>query len=230
MKKIPEGVRAVFFDAVGTLIHPAPSAADAYHLIGGRFGSRLELGEVRARFAAAFRAEELFDAQRQHRTDEERERQRWRRIVVAVLDDVRDPPSCFRDLYDHFARPEAWRCEPGAGELLAALRSAGYVVGVASNFDHRLRDVVAGLPELLPLDRVAISSEIGWKKPAGGFFAALAAMTGRSPAEILLVGDDLDNDFHGARAAGLHALLLDPCAKHRVTERIETLGELLGTR
>jgi putative hydrolase of the HAD superfamily len=227
MKKIPDGVRAVFFDAVGTLIHPTPCAADAYHLIGGRYGSRLPLSEVRARFAAAFRAEERFDAQRQHRTDEQRERERWRRIVVAVLDDVRDPPSCFRDLYEHFAQPDAWRCEPGAGDLLMALRSAGFVVGVASNFDHRLRDVVGCLPELLPLDRLAISSEIGWKKPAGEFFAALAAMTGLPAAEILVVGDDLDNDFHGARAAGMRGLLLDPGESHKVAERLGTLGELL---
>jgi putative hydrolase of the HAD superfamily len=227
MKRIPEGVRAVFFDAVGTLIHPAPTPADAYHLIGSRYGSRLPLAEVRVRFAAAFRAEEQFDAGRQHRTDEERERQRWRRIVGAILDDVNDPPTCFRDLYEHFARPDAWRSEAGAGELLAALRSAGYVVGVASNFDHRLRDVLAGFVDWPPLDYVAISSEIGWKKPAAGYFAGLSAMTGLSPAEILLVGDDLDNDFHGARAAGLHALLLDPAERHHVAECVGTLRDLL---
>jgi putative hydrolase of the HAD superfamily len=227
MKTIPEGVRAVFFDAVGTLIHPEPAAADAYHLIGGRHGSRLSLNEVRARFAAAFREEEVFDAGQGHRTDEQREVQRWQRIVRRVLDDVAPTGGCFGELYDHFARSDAWRLEADAARLVGALRGAGYRVGLASNFDHRLRDVVAGLTDLPPLDHLGISSEIGWKKPARPFFAALSELTGLSPGEILLVGDDLDNDFHGARAAGLHALMLDPRDRCGVAPRIRSLGELL---
>ena len=35
MHYIPPTIRAVFFDAVGTLLHPDPSAADAYAAAGG---------------------------------------------------------------------------------------------------------------------------------------------------------------------------------------------------
>src|SRR5262249_4686469 len=114
MRHLPGGVRAVFFDAVGTLIHPEPSAAEVYAAVGARYGSRLPAAVVRRRFAAAFQAEERLDAERGHRTDEDRERQRWRDVVAAVLDDVSDPGRCFDDLYEHFARPQAWRIGPGA--------------------------------------------------------------------------------------------------------------------
>lgn len=222
MKHVPADVRAVFFDAVGTLIHPEPSAARVYHAAGLRHGSRLPPDEVRRRFGAAFAVQERLDNDRGNRTDEEREMRRWRTIVAAVLDDVRDPDQCFAELYDHFAQPQAWRCEAKAGEVLAALRAAGYVVGVASNFDHRLRAVVAGLPGLGRLDHLVISSEVGWKKPAGEFFAVLTAQTGLSPGEILLVGDDRDNDFQGARRAGLAALLVGSRGEDALP-----LGELL---
>ncbi len=57
-------IRAVFFDAVGTLIHPEPSAAKVYGEIGRRFGSRYSAAAIATRFVAAFRKQEDFDRQR----------------------------------------------------------------------------------------------------------------------------------------------------------------------
>src|SRR3954468_9457450 len=111
LARVPRSVRAVFFDAVGTVIHPEPSAGAAYAEFGRRFGSRLEASEVRRRFAAAFQREEDEDARSGHRTDEGREVQRWRRIVASVLDDVADREGCFAPLYEHFANPAAWRAD-----------------------------------------------------------------------------------------------------------------------
>src|SRR5438105_3948472 len=96
-------VDAVFFDAVGTLIHPEPSAALAYAQIGQRHGSALSAELVRQRFAAAFAHEEAADLAAGLRTSEDRERRRWRTIVAAVLDDVADAEACFAALYEHFA-------------------------------------------------------------------------------------------------------------------------------
>jgi putative hydrolase of the HAD superfamily len=203
-------VRAVAFDAVSTLIAPDPPAPAVYHAVGARHGSRLALADVGERFRAAFRREEERDRAAGWRTDDERERDRWRRIVAAVLADAADPAACFRELWDHFARPAAWRCLPGAGAVLAELVRCGYVIGIASNFDRRLRAVVAGLPELAPIGPIVISAEAGWRKPAAEFFAALAAALGVAPSEVLLVGDDFENDYAGATAAGLQAVLLDP--------------------
>src|SRR5438067_2160826 len=86
----PERIRAVAFDAVGTLIHPEPSAAEVYASIGRRFGSRLEVAEIRTRFRAAFAEQEVIDRASGWVTSEERERHRWQDIVARVLDDVRD--------------------------------------------------------------------------------------------------------------------------------------------
>lgn len=220
-------IRAVFFDAVGTLLHPSPSAAQAYFQAGQRHGSRLSLDTVSTRFTVAFRAEEQADAHNAHRTSEARERERWRRIVASVLDDVRDAETCFAELYQHFADARHWRCEPDAGAVIARLRQSGIVVGIASNFDQRLHSVVATTSDIASLDYVAVSSELGWKKPASAFYSALSAMTGLSAGEILLVGDDAENDVVAPKRCGMQALLFDP--KNRSTgDRIGRLGELLA--
>jgi putative hydrolase of the HAD superfamily len=204
---IPPDVRAVIFDAVGTLIHPEPSAAVVYAAVGQSLGSRLTVGEIAERFRTAFAREEALDRADGLRTSEERERRRWRSIVGAVLDDVRDPERCFEELFAHFGRPGAWRSDPAAAAL-ADLERRGHVLGMASNYDARLHGVAAGLAELRPLRHVVVSSEVGWRKPAPQFFAALCARLGLPPSEILYIGDDRVNDYDGALAAGLRAALV----------------------
>jgi putative hydrolase of the HAD superfamily len=203
-------LRAIYFDAVGTLIHPQPSAAAVYAEVGARHGSAYRREQIGQRFAAAFQKQESLDRQQGWKTSEAREHERWRDIVAEVLDDVRDPAACFAELYEHFARPDVWICEPGATKLLATLQREGYVLGLASNYDHRLHAVVAGLTPLRGIQQIVISSEIGWRKPARGFFDALIRQASAPAEQILYVGDDRVNDYDGARAAGLQAVLVDP--------------------
>jgi putative hydrolase of the HAD superfamily len=226
---IPPVVRAVFFDVVGTLLHPAPPVAAAYAAAGQRFGSRLDAATIAGRFRAAFGRQEERDRAAGLRTDEAREVARWQAIVAEVLRDVTDPAACFQYLYTYFARPEAWACDPAAGPVLRALAGRGYRLGIASNFDERLRGLVAALPDLRPAQDVVISSAVGWRKPAPAFFRQMCRQTGLDPGQILLVGDDRVNDYEGARAAGMHAVLLDPRRQEPVPEeaRIGRLDDLL---
>lgn len=226
---IPSEVRAIFFDAVGTLLHPDPPAPLVYAAVGQRHGSRLTSSIIMDRFRVAFQRQEAYDLRQGLRTSEAREVERWRQIVAEVHDDVTDPDACFRDLFRHFSLPEAWRLEAEAASVLTRLAERGYQLGLASNFDARLRSVVAGWPDLRPIRHLVISSEVGWRKPAPGFFAALCARVDLTPGEVLLVGDDCQNDYEGARQAGLHALLLDPIAEATAAEGgcIRRLSDLL---
>lgn len=220
------GVRAVAFDAVGTLITPNPPVADVYHSAGRRHGSRLTTEVIRGRFHAAFRAEDELDRAAGWHSDAAREVERWRRIVVAVLDDVPNVEACFRELWDHFSSPASWRCLPDVGPVLAELTRRGLIVGLTSNFDGRLRTVAAGLPDLAPVAPVVVSAEVGWRKPAPEFFAAVVRAFGCAANEVLLVGDDFENDYLGATAAGLPALLLDTVPRPGVA-RISRLADLI---
>lgn len=217
----------ILFDAVGTLIHPKPGVAEAYARVGRRFGSRLDEPQVLARFRAAWARQERLDFQRWGQaTNQARERDRWRAIVAETLDDATDKEAAFAALWDHFAQPEHWRLDEDAPKLLEGLRARGFALGVASNFDRRLESICRGLPPLADGLRLFVSSRLGWKKPSPQFFAAVERELGLAPEEILLVGDDLENDYRAARAAGWRAVLLDRGGTSEARPRITRLAEL----
>jgi putative hydrolase of the HAD superfamily len=226
---LPPNVRAVFFDAVGTLLFPEPSAPAIYAEVAFRHGLTLTSAEVRERFIAAYRVEEAADAATAWATSEERERQRWRTIVTQTLVGVSDPEACYRHLFDHFAQPGAWRVAPDGAEVLTALHGRGLLLGLGSNYDERLWPVLTGFPELSLLrDRVLISAAVGVRKPDAGFFREAARSANCDVAQVLFVGDDHGNDYEGATAAGLPAVLLDlhdryPHVPHRITRLAELL-------
>jgi putative hydrolase of the HAD superfamily len=227
-QSLPVGARVIFFDAVGTLIHPVPSAAEVYAAVGRRHNSRRTVEEIGPRFRTAFQREETIDHQRVWRTSEARERERWRSIVSAVLDDVADSEACFQELFEHFSRPEAWRCDPEVLSLFPELVRRGYTLGLASNYDRRLYRVLEGI-SLPYLQHVVISSEAGWRKPAKEFFLELSRTAGTKVEQIVYIGDDRVNDFDGACSTGLHAILFDPSRKTNSPEdrQIERLSELI---
>ena len=219
-------IQAVFFDAVGTVLFPVRSAPTIYAEAALRYGLTISTAEVLTRFNAAFMAEEAVDATASWVTSEERERDRWQRIVSSCLPG--SPPECFHWLYDHFAKPESWQVPAEAVALFTRLNDLGLQLGLASNYDRRLHQVLAGRNELeLLRPRVVVSSVVGVRKPSQDFFAQVITLAGCRADEILYIGDDRQNDYEGARSAGLQALLLDERGKHTdVTRRIQSLTEV----
>ncbi|HVC99116.1 MAG TPA: HAD-IA family hydrolase [Pirellulales bacterium] len=224
---------AVLFDAVGTLIEPHPAVAAAYAAAGCRFGSSLAQPEIEARFRAAFTRREGIDAaDGMGATSEAGEQARWRAIVGEIFDDVADAEPLFDALWEHFAAAKHWRLMDGAAEAWRRLDSRQVngrrlVVGIASNFDSRLESVCSGLPPLAGCP-LFISSRLGHRKPAPAFFRAVEARLGRKPEELLLVGDDLVNDYQGALAAGWQAVLVDRHDRFEGTRRVRSLMELVS--
>jgi putative hydrolase of the HAD superfamily len=112
-------------------------------------------------------------------------------------------------------------------ETLDALRARGLSVALASNFDARLHAVCAGHPALASVEVRVISSEVGWKKPSPQFFRALVERCAVRPEQILMIGDDRENDVDAARAAGLKAVHLDRSGRGG-DGSLTCLEELLG--
>ena len=224
------GIQAVFFDAVGTLLIPNPPASQVYAAIAREEGLSDTATEIEQRFRVAFRAEEEVDRICGWVTGEAREETRWRRIVEATLPRLADRDVGFHRLFAHFSHPSAWRVHPDAATVLPALRECGLKLGIASNFDRRLDPVVGGLDALAPArDLIVISSSVGFRKPAAEFFAAVVDVAGCRADAILFVGDQIENDYDGAAAAGLAPVLLDPEGRHPyVRRRVSTLSDLLA--
>ncbi|RSN04404.1 haloacid dehalogenase [Nonomuraea sp. WAC 01424] len=112
----------------------------------------------------------------------------------------RDDPTGLRN---HFDDGDLY---PDVREALAAVRAAGYQVIIAGNQPRRAFDALVAMD--LPVDSVHTSEGWGLSKPAPEFFAKVASVAGHEPAEILYVGDRLDNDVLPAARAGMRTALL----------------------
>lgn len=215
-------LRWIAFDAVGTLIFPEPSVAEVYSAIGRSYGSGLQVDQVRSRFRKAFAAHE-----RDHRTSEEHEFLFWKAVVRDVLGTVTDEGACFTELYEHFGRSSSWRVDQSTRQVIAQLQADGFEVAIASNFDARLHAVLDGDPLLKQIRTRLISSEVGWRKPSQEFYRELINRCGVPANEILMVGDDYENDYLGAIASGLSAVLLSEKDVEHDISRITHLTQLL---
>jgi putative hydrolase of the HAD superfamily len=198
-------VRAILFDAVGTVMTPEPSVAQAYHAAGRRHGSELSRDEVSRRFSAEFRRTRTStDA-----TNECRERENWRQIVANVFTDVVHTESLFDELWEHFAVPAHWRLFDDVQECWQQLAGRGLILGIASNFDERLVGICQAHPPLNECDHVFWSAQMGIRKPNLEFFKRVAERLQLEPAQLLLIGDDLHNDYWGAKTANWRSLLIN---------------------
>lgn len=220
-------IRCVAFDAVGTLIYPEPSVSKVYWNTGQRFGSQQTLDQVRTRFQQVFQ-DMAAGVRGDYSTSEIEEKERWRQIVGQVLFDVQDQEACFAALHAHFGQPAAWRTFPDVAETLRELDSRGVEVLVASNFDERLHPLCDELPDLRPLRKRVVSASIGWHKPSVNFYTRLVEIAGCAAEQILMVGDDLENDVVAARDSGLQAVWINRDGDVSATS-ITDLRQLVGS-
>ncbi|MCA9067661.1 MAG: HAD-IA family hydrolase [Planctomycetaceae bacterium] len=221
-------IRCIAFDAVGTLIYPDPPVAEVYARVGRKYGATHSESEVRERFLEAFRIE----YENLATTSESDERQRWRRIVHRVFE-LEDGEACFEELFHHFGQANSWRCFPEVEETLQTLATRGQELVLASNFDRRLHAICEGHPPLRVFETRIISSEVGSFKPHAGFYNALLEKTKFASHEVLMVGDDWENDVLGAAEMGLQTVFLNrksepPISNVKNIVTISSLAELTG--
>jgi putative hydrolase of the HAD superfamily len=207
-------LRAVFFDAAGTLFTSRVPVAATYAAIARRHG--VEAGErgVREGFIRAFHGAPglAFGPAIAQEELRHRERQWWRAVVRASFEGLGrfdNFDACFDELFAFFAEPAHWVAFGGAPALLADLRARGLTLGVISNFDHRLYRILEGLDLAGYFDSITISSEAGYAKPSPEIFRAAMRRHAIDPAAAIHVGDSEPLDVAGARAAGIVPVLVE---------------------
>jgi putative hydrolase of the HAD superfamily len=215
-------LKAVTFDAGGTLIKPWPSVGHVYAEAAARHGhARVSPEQLNQRFAAVWKERRPFT----HRREE------WAALVDRVFEGlVKQPPSetFFPELYDRFGEPEAWRMFDDVLPAIDALAARGISLGIISNWDERLPGLLEWLELRKYFEVVIISCEAGFSKPSPVIFEHAARKLGLAPEFILHVGDDLEDDVAGANSAGFKARLIDRGSGEKREGRIGTLLELEG--
>ena len=114
-------------------------------------------------------------------------------------------------LLDRIGRVKFWSSIiPGTRDALDAFRARGLQLVVVSNSDGTVNELLTdvGLREFF--DAVIDSHVVGYEKPDPKIFLHALKVVGADAETTLHVGDLYEADVVGARAAGVHALLLDP--------------------
>ena len=215
------GIRAVTFDAGGTLIEPWPSVGHVYAQIATRHGVHVGVDEINRRFAHAWKGGSNFTHSRAE----------WARVVDQTFEGLCRPApseSFFDELYEAFARPEAWRIYDDVLPMLDHLAGRGFKLAIISNWDERLRPLLQELRLEGYFSDIVVSHEVAFTKPSPVIFEYAARKLSLPVEAILHVGDSIESDVQGARAAGLQALHLDRKATQMREGKIKSLRELVS--
>jgi putative hydrolase of the HAD superfamily len=207
-------LRAIFFDAAGTLMETREPVGQSYSRIARKYGVDASASEVSAAFRRVFHNSPGLAFGPGHPADELRrlERHWWHELVAETfrgLGGFSDFAGYFDELFAFFGDPAHWIADPQAPAVLHELRADGLILGVLSNFDHRLYGILDGLGLRRYFDSVTISSEAGYAKPSPEVFEAALARHVLRPAEALHVGDSEHHDVAGAMVAGMPVALID---------------------
>lgn len=217
------GIRALLFDAGGTLIHP-----DGRRVCSAA-GIPFRVEVFRNAEAAAVGAVRAWIDEHPQSTDAERLSPFLDAMLEALgVEEGAERLEAARRVVAEHRAENLWSAPAdGAEEVLEALKARGYRLGVISNADGRVRALLesAGLCGFLEL--VVDSAEAGLEKPDSRIFLLATERLGLPANACAYVGDIYEIDVLGARAAGLEALLIGDSPAPASVARVPNLSALL---
>ena len=196
-------IRAITFDAVGTLIIPYPSVGAIYAEVLKTHGGHSEPIVLDSRFGAAYKTL----AQQSDKMG----REFWKKVVGQTLAGFCPTESldkCFKDLWLTFAEGHRWKLLEGVKDNLIYLKTKGYQLAVLSNNDSRLTKILREKKIAQYFDKIFVSEEIGHQKPKLDIFRHVEESLYFRSNEILHIGDNIYEDYLGAKEAGWQAMLI----------------------
>jgi len=208
----PASLKAIFFDAVGTLFYLNGTVGDHYARVGSEVGLALDANQLDRAFYSAWN-------KMPHRVAIDGPRENddkgwWRELVDLVLDQVvpslseLDRDNFFEIAYEHFAEGRVWELYQEVPDVLKKLQSQ-FQLAVVSNFDGRLRFILEHLGISKYFVHVFVSSELGADKPDPKIYRRAVKLMNLKSNDVLHVGDDQERDWEAASTAGLSVFRLD---------------------
>ena len=216
--------RAVLFDVDFTLCRPGPELGpEGYAALGRDYG--LDLDPARYDEARLRAIEDLH----QH-PELDHDEEVWVRFTEDVVRGMGGDGAAVGEIAARIVRRweevEQFELYDDVVPTLRTLRQNGLRLGLISNTSRDLGAFVRHFE--LGVDAWIASGSYGKVKPSPLIFRAALELVGCEPRAALMVGDSPRDDVAGARAVGMHALLLDRAGLHPdALERIEALSELL---
>ena len=222
-------VRAILFDAAGTLIETTASVGECYSRIAGEYGVELPAWRLQDAFRRVHAGMPPMCFEDEPLPKIPAKEHGWwrelvRRTILAADSTTRfaDFDGYFQALWEHFAAGASWRVRPGGRETLGALRDQGVALGVVSNFDLRLTKILQELEIIEFFDCIILPGTHRLAKPDPRVFAPALAALGMNAAQCAYVGDEPEVDGVAARGAGLR--FVDVTQLDSLSRLTEVLG------
>jgi len=227
-------IKAIYFDAAGTLIKTARRVGESYAAIAATYGKTIAASDLSERFRLCFDgAPRLAFPGAAPEEIGQLENAWWKKLVANIFEPwgrFDNFDAYFDELFAYFAKPTAWALYAEAIDTLSALKQRGVTLAVISNFDSRLVPILNGLGAGAWFTDIFVSSRVGYAKPDRKIFQAALNRHGLRAENALHVGDSETNDLKGAQNAGLSALLIDrnQPANQPAPGRIANLREIVS--
>jgi REG-2-like HAD superfamily hydrolase len=225
-------IRIVFFDAGGTILEPYPTFAEAFTRICRTHGYEVAPADVQAVFheqgpnvADAARKAGVVNAT----TSAESSQIFWRYLYTMFLEALGIQDEELRDdLLATFSDKASYKLFPEVLGSFEQLRAGGYRLGLISNFEGWLEEVLVEEKAGDIFEVKVISGIEGVEKPDPYIYRLALERAGVAPEESVHVGDSIANDLEPAMAVGMKAVMIDRSGSfpHTSFPRITTLEEL----
>ena len=223
----------MLFDAGETLVHPVPSFPELFARIVHDAGHHRDpdavvaaSAAVRRRFSEASRDGLLWTL------TPESSREFWLGVYEQMLRSL-DLPSAdgLRDtLYDGFTDLGNYALFDDVAETLDALGATGTTLGIVSNFEAWLDELLSVLDVRERFPVRVISGIDGMEKPDPRIYELALTRAAATASEVAFVGDNPEFDIDPPAALGMFPVLIDRRERHPQHDgpRITDLRSLPG--
>lgn len=228
--------KVVLFDVGQTLLRADPPVPDVFTRVARRLGYDVNVRDVEPCMAdvnAFYESEYLRDGD--FWCVHERAVQIWLDMYAMMADYcgiTQDVHELAQAVYDEYLQPHNWSLFPDVEACLRGLKRRGFSLGIVSNWDATLENLVRDLGLLPYFDEVIASAAVGCRKPHRAIFDIALERMQASPEDAVHVGDLADADGDGATSAGIRPILIDRNGRYDGSgvpyERIPVLTDLVS--
>jgi putative hydrolase of the HAD superfamily len=224
-------IKAVFFDADDTLITIKDSIGIHYLKVFNKYGFDYPISGLNIIIKNTWfnNRNKYLNAENDYQTSIEQEKDFWINFVKEVCQscNINYSNQLLEEVYFEFSKAETRNPMPDAINVLEYLKNNNYKIGIISNHDLRLKNVLSELGLYEYFDYFFVSATLGYKKPSEKVFSKVLELTNFNKDQIVYIGNSYDLDYLGAKNAGWKALLLGDNNQVDLKHRILKLGSLI---
>ena len=207
--------KVIFLDAVGTLFGVRGTVGEVYQAIAANFAIDVAADLLETAFRESFQASPppVFPGATPEQIPQ-LEFNWWKAIAQAtfkqtgVLKQFTDFDAFFTALYQHFTTAQPWYLYPDVIPQLLSWQQQEIALGIISNFDTRLYQVLEVLGLKNFFQTITISSITGSAKPESRIFLEALGKHNCHPEQAWHIGDSFQEDYQGAKSVGMKSYLL----------------------